>query len=39
MTREQMTSSEKVRAILTDSHFLIPLVVFGIGLVLLITLH
>ena len=39
MTREQMTASEKVRAILTDSHFLIPLVVFGIGLALLITLH
>jgi hypothetical protein len=34
-----MTSVEKTRAILTDSHFLIPLVVFGIGLALLITLH
>lgn len=27
------------RAILTDSHFLIPLVVFCVGLALLITLH
>jgi hypothetical protein len=34
-----MTSPEKIRAILTDSHFLIPLIVFGIGLALLITLH
>jgi hypothetical protein len=35
----KMTDPEKIRAILTDSHFLIPLVVFGIGLALLITLH
>jgi len=34
-----MTDLEKIRAILTDSHFLIPLIVFGIGLALLITLH
>jgi hypothetical protein len=34
-----MTFLEKIRAILTDSHFLIPLIVFGIGLALLITLH
>jgi hypothetical protein len=34
-----MTFSERTRAILTDSHFLIPLVVFCIGLGLLITLH
>jgi len=34
-----MNSSEKIGAILTDSHFLIPLVVFCIGLALLITLH
>ena len=27
------------RAILTDSHFLIPLAVFCVGLALLITLH
>jgi len=27
------------RAILTDSHFLIPLVVFCLGVALLITLH
>jgi hypothetical protein len=29
----------KFRAILTDSHFLIPLLVFCVGLALLITLH
>jgi hypothetical protein len=29
----------KTRAILTDSHFLIPLIVFFVGLALLITLH
>ena len=29
----------KSRAILTDSHFLIPLIVFCIGLAFLITLH
>jgi hypothetical protein len=34
-----MTDLGKTRAILTDSHFLIPLIVFGIGLALLITLH
>lgn len=34
-----MTDLGKIRAILTDSHFLIPLIVFGIGLALLITLH
>jgi hypothetical protein len=34
-----MTSSNRARAILTDSHFLIPLIVFCIGLGLLITLH
>ena len=34
-----MTSIEKTKAILTDSHFLIPLAVFCIGLTLLITLH
>jgi hypothetical protein len=34
-----MTLSTKTRAILTDSHFLVPLTVFGIGLALLITLH
>jgi hypothetical protein len=34
-----MNSPEKIGAILTDSHFLIPLVVFCIGLALLITLH
>ena len=37
--RTQMTSSNRARAILTDSHFLIPLLVFLIGLALLITLH
>ena len=34
-----MTEIEKLRAVLTDSHFLIPVIVFGIGLALLITLH
>jgi hypothetical protein len=34
-----MTELEKLRAVLYDSHFLIPLIVFGIGLALLITLH
>jgi len=37
--RISMTSFEKTKAVVTDSHFLIPLVVFGIGLTLLITLH
>jgi len=30
---------QSARAILTDSHFLIPLAAFCIGLALLITLH
>lgn len=34
-----MTISPKSRAILTDSHFLVPALVFCIGLALLITLH
>ena len=34
-----MTDLEKIRAIITDIHFVIPLIVFGIGLALLITLH
>jgi hypothetical protein len=34
-----MTSFAKVLAIFTDSHFLIPLVVFCLGLALLIVLH
>ena len=34
-----MTDAQKIRAILTDSYFLIPLAVFVIGLALLITLH
>jgi hypothetical protein len=34
-----MTSVDKARAVLTDSHFLIPLIAFAIGLVLLIALH
>jgi hypothetical protein len=37
--RLAMTDLEKIRAILTDTHFLIPLIVFCIGLALLITLH
>ena len=32
-------SSSRIAAILTDSHFLIPLAVFCVGLTLLITLH
>ncbi len=38
-TEPQKTGTQKARAILTDSHFLIPLIVFGIGLALLVTLH
>jgi hypothetical protein len=34
-----MKNSAKTRAVLTDSHFLVPLVVFCIGLALLIALH
>ena len=34
-----MTEMEKLQAVLTDSHFLVPLIVFCIGLALLITLH
>lgn len=34
-----MTSLEKTRAIFTDSHFLIPLAVFCIGIVLLVLVH
>jgi hypothetical protein len=38
-TGRKMTLFKKTRTILTDSHFLIPLIVFCIGLALLITLH
>jgi hypothetical protein len=34
-----MTFRETARSILTDSHFLIPLGVFAVGLALLIVLH
>ena len=34
-----MTETDKIRSVVCDSHFLIPLIVFGIGLALLITLH
>jgi hypothetical protein len=34
-----MKISPHTKAILTDSHFLVPLIVFCIGLALLITLH
>ena len=34
-----MTFFNKTMAMLTDSHFLIPLIVFCIGLALLIVLH
>jgi hypothetical protein len=37
--RTQMTFFGQTRTILTDSHFLVPFVVFCIGLALLITLH
>ncbi len=32
-------NGSKTQAILTDTHFLIPLIVFCIGLALLISLH
>jgi len=34
-----MSFSTKTKAVLTDSHFLVPMIVFCIGLALLITLH
>jgi hypothetical protein len=34
-----MKISQKARAVLTDSHFLVPVIVFCIGLALLIALH
>ncbi len=34
-----MKPTEKAKAILTDSHFLIPLAAFCLGLALLIMLH
>jgi hypothetical protein len=34
-----MTFQRQLRAMFSDHHFLIPLVVFCIGLALLITLH
>ncbi len=34
-----MSFRERMRAVVTDSHFLIPLIVFFLGLALLITLH
>ncbi len=36
---DAMSPTQKLRAIFTDSHFLVPLIVFCIGLALLITLH
>jgi hypothetical protein len=38
-TKVEMTFSRKTTAILTDSHLLIAVVVFCIGLALLVTLH
>lgn len=35
----RMKFSTQTRAVITDSHFLIPLIVFCIGLALLIELH
>ncbi len=37
--RTRMTLLETTRTILTDSHFVIPLIVFCAGLALLIALH
>jgi hypothetical protein len=37
--KDNMTPAHKARAVLTDSHFLIPLAAFLIGLALLIALH
>ena len=37
--RDSMKISANAKSILTDSHFLVPLIVFCIGLALLITLH
>jgi len=37
--RMQMRFLDQTGAILTDSHFLIPVVVFCIGLALLVMLH
>jgi len=37
--KPSMPFLSKTSAILTDSHFLIPLIVFCVGLALLITLH
>ncbi|MGA8673083.1 MAG: hypothetical protein WB679_24630 [Terracidiphilus sp.] len=37
--KTSMTFLAKFRAVFTDSHFLIPLLVFCVGLALLITLH
>jgi hypothetical protein len=34
-----MKTSSKAHAVLTDSHFLVPVIVFCIGLALLIALH
>jgi hypothetical protein len=34
-----MTAPTKTKAILTDTHFLIPVAVFCVGLALLIVLH
>jgi hypothetical protein len=34
-----MSTAEKTKAALTDSHFLVPLIAFCIGLALLIALH
>ena len=36
---QEHMNSPRLQAVLTDSHFLIPLAVFCIGLALLITLH
>ena len=39
VSRKQMKASSRLRAALTDSHFLIPLAVFTFGLALLIAMR
>lgn len=36
---KQMNESQRAKAVLTDSHFLIPVLVFCFGLAVLIALH
>jgi len=36
---KQMDESQRAKAVLTDSHFIIPVLVFCFGLAVLIALH